>query len=227
MSIFFRRYPSRTSVPSQNTKFVTVARFSTGIYIIDACDGTANGPGCRQFLSEFGLTYCQSSHPPRPITKRQELSHPNVLDSRQDDSDEQPSLDLQDTVFECFPGLALPSDGAFPTTINAAMSTSFFLETDTATAIPTIAPSDIESMAAPASGTVFTYDDSAATTLVPAVSSSATPTAAPNANIAPDSGKPGGNAPAGSSENPADGSGTNTNPEDPYANSGPGIVNPP
>ena len=75
-------------------------------------------------------------------------------------------------------------------------------------------------------GTAIDDKGNTVTTLVPL--SSPLPQADPqNPQIAPGSGNPGGNAPEDSPNNPADGSVSNTNPQDPYANSGPGNVNPP
>ena len=229
-------YPDEVRIPgSPYTKFVSVTRDPIPwgpIKVVNAC-GTKDadeGRGCRDFILQIGLSWCHESEVPDPLRKRHGLSRTNVLRRRQG-SDEQTSDDIADTVFECFTGVSVPSDGVFPTTISPAMETKFSLETDTATSLLALVTSAVDS------GTININLDTdtagasgTATTVGSVVSPTSTPTPTPatsNPQIAPDSGKPGGNAPSNSPANPADGSGTNTNPQDPYANAGPGTVNPP
>lgn len=220
MSLFFARYPWQDRIPGQPwAKFVSVEQYYLGapITVVNACSESLQGPGRQEVLRELGLSWC-GNEVPGSLGKRQGLSQAGVLERRQntdEEDDEQAFKELLNIVFECFKAMPLLSGSAFPTTISSAIATSFVLESDTATAIATIAPDDIESQAAPASGTIITDNGSAATTMVPVVSPTTTPTpspATPNPQIAPDSGKPGGNAPANSPQNPADGSGTDTNP---------------
>lgn len=180
-------------------------------------------PGCRDFLSELGLSWCQRSEVPGPLRKRQGLSLVNVLGRRQNDQEDH--LNLTSFTFECHPGMPLPKDAPIATTVSPEIETSVSLETVTATTMPVLAP-DSGVQVDVTGGTAIDDKGNVVTTLVPLVSPSPSPDA-PNPQIAPGSGNPGGNVPANTPHNLADGSGTNTNPQDPYANSGPGGVNPP
>ena len=232
MSVFFAKYANEVRIPGQPwVKFVSVTQhYPNGpIVVVDACSGSDQGPGCREVLRELGFSWCRDSDVPDPLKKRQGSSQAGGLERRQTntgDDEEQEFKELQTMVFECFKALDVKDGAAFPTTISPAAATSFVLESDSATAIATIAPEEIETQADPPSGTAVDSNGNPVTTLVPVVSPT-TPPATPNPQIAPNSGNPGGNAPAGSPNNPGDGSGTNTNPQDPYANSGPSSVNPP
>ena len=228
MSLFYSLHPGKDRIGQPSAKFVTVtqngiADRNAPITVANACEGTDSGPGCRDFLSELGLSWCQRREVPGPLRKRQGLSLVNVLGKRQNDQEDH--LDLTSFTFECHPGMPLPNDAPIATTVSPEIETSVSLETVTATAMPVLVP-DSGVQVDISGGSAIDNDGNVVTTLVPLVSPIPSP-GSQNPQIAPGSGNPGGNAPDNTPQNPADGSGTNSNPQDPYANSGPGSVNPP
>lgn len=194
------------------------------IVVVNACEGTDNGPGCRDFLAELGLAWCGTNEVSGPLKRRTPLGLVNILGRRQDDKGG--DIDLTDFKFACHPGMPLPDNATIADHVSPEIESSTSIETPGTTPTPSLAPDSPDASVDVKDGTAIDDKGNTVTTLVPLVSPPPQPDPQ-NPQIAPGSGNPGGNAPENSPNNPADGSGTNTNPQDPYANSGPGNVNPP
>ncbi|KAL6721490.1 hypothetical protein ACLMJK_000594 [Lecanora helva] len=202
MAKFFERYPNK-DIRRENVKFVTVG--GNPLRVKDACEE-----------DEVSVS----------LRRRQDIPHMDLLESRQDSPDD--FLNLTNFKFECIKGIPPSDDSATGTTISPDIATSVSVETVTDTSVPTFTTGGLHLDLVTTS--IDDDNEIAATTMVSLVTQSSNPTSTPdpqNLQIAPNSGKPAGNAPENSPQNPPDGSGTNTNPQDPYANSGPGIPNPP
>ena len=210
-----------------NAKFVTVGQKGVpggSIKVVNACEGTDNGPGCRDFLAELGLAWCGTNDVSGPLKRRNPLGLVNILRTRQNDKGA--DIDLTDFKFACHPGMPLPDNVAIADHVSPEVESSTSIETPGATPTPTLGPDSPDAYVDVKDGTAIDDKGNTVTTLVPLTSPLPQPDPQ-NPQTASGSGNSGGNAPENSPHNPADGSGTNTNPQDPYANSGPGTVNPP
>ena len=227
LSDYYSYYPTRDRVAQVNAKFVTVSQRGVvggPIMVVNACQGTNNGPGCHDFLAELGLAWCGTNELPGPLKRRTALGLANILGRRQDNKGD--DIDLTDFKFACHPGMPVPDNAAIADHVSPEIESSTLIETPGATPTPSLGPESPDAYVDVKEGTAIDHKGSTMTTLVPLVSSLPQPDPE-NPQIAPGSDNPGGNAPDNSPNNPVDGSGTNTNPQDPYANSGPGNVNPP
>ena len=210
-----------------NAKFVTVSQRGVvggPILVVNACEGTDDGPGCRDFLAELGLAWCGTNELSGPLKRRTALGLGYGVGRRQ--NDKSGDIDLTDFNFVCHPGMPLSDNAAVADHVSPEVESSTSIEIPGATPTQSLGPDSPDAHIDIKDGTAIDDKGNTVTTLVPLVSPLPQPDPL-NPQIAPGSGSPGGNAPENSSNNPADGSGANTNPQDPYAKSGPGNVNPP
>lgn len=194
-----------------NAKLVTVGvKRSLGIgfqpTVQTPCQETDQGGGCLNFLAAIGMRWCGPGSLTDPMMKR--------------DS----GADISNTVFECHganPAPNLSGNQAIPTVIT---NTTVYEETVTATATVLSEDPAFASLTVVVTGIAF--DDDSATATDTTLLTQVIPSSASIAPVITSSSR-GDLAPIPvSASYPNDGSGVDSNPEDPFAQAGPAALPP-
>lgn len=238
LSTYFRFQPQMTSLPA-NAKIVSVGRH--GNYhgqpprVVNPCLGTADFPGCLDFLGYLGLNWCGTNDV--QIKKRREIGALR----RRDNTDSTAELDFSDFQFICHKAKSSPeysNHEPFPATPNGDV---VYQETVPATdathvpndPVPTLDMTESTGVSDDPIPTLATTGQAVSDNgdVIPTLATSTRPNVTgPMSNQGSGGqieGTTGSPSATPSPQSAPDGSGINANPQDPYADTGPGRVKPP